>query len=234
MRSNDVKDGDRFGRWTVIKAKPAPGIQQAICVCDCGTERVIYRSQLAQGKVSSCGCARREAKAHKARLKEEKRAKAILAKLEVAERRALIDIESKKMQEIRRACSQAKKEAKAAKSKAYKDNHEFHGLSKTRTYKIWKGMRGRCSENSTDLKKRKIYSDLGVKVCERWSSFLNFLSDMGEAPEGLSIDRYPDPSGNYEPGNCRWATTMQQAHNKRKTHYAKIGKDICEAPGVAA
>jgi len=60
----------------------------------------------------------------------------------------------------------------------------------------------------------------GVRVCDDWHIFENFLKDMGEAPEGLSIDRI-DPFGNYERSNCRWATVEQQARNKRIHHSTK-------------
>lgn len=52
-------------------------------------------------------------------------------------------------------------------------------------------------------------------VCDRWQVFANFLADMGERPDGTTLDRYPDPAGNYEPGNCRWATPYAQRHNRR-------------------
>lgn len=54
-----------------------------------------------------------------------------------------------------------------------------------------------------------------VRVCERWEKFENFLTDMGKRPEGMTLDRYPDPGGDYEPNNCRWATPKEQALNRR-------------------
>lgn len=94
-----------------------------------------------------------------------------------------------------------------------------HGMSQTRTYHSWLGMRQRCLNPNNSAFEH--YGGRGIKVCERWQeSFENFLADMGECPPGLSIDRI-DNNGHYEPGNCRWATNHEQRVNQRKARWRK-------------
>lgn len=91
--------------------------------------------------------------------------------------------------------------------------------SQSPTYKSWRGMIGRCRDASNYSYCR--YGARGIKVCERWMRFKNFLADMGERPEGKSIDRLNN-DGNYEPGNCKWSTRSEQMANSRpalKTEY---------------
>lgn len=90
-----------------------------------------------------------------------------------------------------------------------------HGLIHTRTYASWSSMKSRCSNPNDDHWDR--YGKIGISVCERWmNSFEDFLEDMGPRPDGCSLDRYPDKSGNYEPSNCRWATPFQQSNNLKR------------------
>ena len=96
----------------------------------------------------------------------------------------------------------------------------FHGeringkISKE--YRAWTQMRRRC-------KKHPHYVSRGISVCEQWKQFSAFLVDVGRAPSPKhTLDRYPNPAGNYEPGNVRWATMLEQSHNRAPG--AKVGR----------
>lgn len=89
-----------------------------------------------------------------------------------------------------------------------------HGLTGTRTYAIWQAMLNRC--RNPNVVEYKHYGGRGIKVCERWLAFENFLADMGDVSGrivGRTIERINN-DGDYEPGNVRWATYRDQSRNK--------------------
>lgn len=104
-------------------------------------------------------------------------------------------------------------------SKCPRERHG-HGRSTDPTYSKYQAMRQRC-ENPKN-KSYPNYGGRGIVVCERWRRFDNFLADMNQCPSSKhSIDR-KDSNGNYEPGNCRWATSDEQANNKRTNRKVEI------------
>jgi hypothetical protein len=109
-----------------------------------------------------------------------------------------------------------------------KFDYDFHGLSYTPEYYCWIHMKARClNPNNTAYHN---YGERGISICERWSSsFLNFLSDMGNMPSRKhTIDRI-DNNGDYTPDNCRWVTRKYQQRNRRNTVYVTFNGETKSA-----
>jgi len=152
--------GHRFGR--LIALEPVDRERWRFR-CDCGTERIAYKSNVRRGLTHSCGCLRREVT-------------------------------------ITRRTSHG---------------HTRNGI-KSKSYKTWESMLERCYNPNN--KQFKDWGGRGITVCNRWRhSFENFYADMGEKPVGKLLDRINN-DGNYEPGNCRWATWKQSGGNRRPAH----------------
>lgn len=123
---------------------------------------------------------------------------------------------------LSRSCGCLKREVASETSKK-------HGLSNTKEYKIWAGIKDRC--HNPDTPSYKNYGARNIRVCQRWlDSFEDFMEDMGERPSPLhTVDRINNNEG-YFPSNCRWATRKQQQRNSRQNRLLTyMGKTLCVA-----
>lgn len=109
-----------------------------------------------------------------------------------------------------------------------RDRLRKHGMKNTPEYVVWQAMKDRCYNPRRSA--YKDYGGRGIRICERWrNDFREFYKDMGPRPKGTSLDRINN-DGDYEPGNCRWATKDMQARNMRKTRrFTHQGEDLCVA-----
>lgn len=97
-----------------------------------------------------------------------------------------------------------------------RDAFTIHGMCNSGEYKVWQNMKKRCLNKNSD--KYKYYGGRGITVCDEWLEFKNFYRDMGDRPEGTSIDRIDNNRG-YSKENCRWATQSEQTRNQSKSKY---------------
>jgi len=230
--ANHRKDytGRRFGRLVAIERLEGPKTRYR-CTCDCGNEHIAIAGNLQSGGVESCGCLRREQKqAHMrtiagrnaAELTGQRFGKLIVLRRMPSERRTLWEclcdcgaMSIKKGKYLvngdTRSCGCEQRAYRASGHNKYSDMPEKF----PREYSVWRSMKSRCYVKSSSG--YRFYGARGVTVCDRWrTDFRAFITDMGPCPENLTIDRI-DPSGNYAPENCRWATWEVQYHNKRPT-----------------
>jgi hypothetical protein len=189
----DVR-GQKFGAWTVCMADPVRnenGQTAWLCRCDCGTERVVVSQPLRSGLTKSCGCLMGDF-VSKSKTKHGHSANVTRRAPKAVSEQAAIN----------------KKLLKEEKRRSFEARTAYR---QSATYKRWMSMRKRVRDKTPDVFKH--YGAKGITVCERWNNFENFLADMGECPEGLTLDRI-DPNKSYGPDNCRWATWSMQVRQR--------------------
>lgn len=231
-----VSVGQKFGLWTAVERtetrRSGKKGYDAVwrCRCDCGSTRDVLVNSLRRGKSVSCGCVQREdltgsrfgrwlvvarftPKPHEAGDRKTERSFRWLCRCDCGVERV---VRARLLREGTSAscgCGKLKR----------------RGLTATRAYYVWYDMLARCYKETNRSFRR--YGGRGITVCERWHEFENFLADMGQPPPNLSIDR-ENNDGNYEPGNCRWATRSQQQQNRHDNRPNRKGSRVSSSSEI--
>ena len=219
--------GQKFGRLTVIRLGGRQnGRIHWLCRCDCGNEVNVAANHLKNNHTKSCGCHKRDA-VSKRKLHELKGKK--FGRLTVVRRSK--SIKGHTMWECVCECGKIAivdgghlRDGHTQSCGCFHDEGRkpVHGMANTRLFRIWLGIRNRC--NRPTINRYCDYGGRGITVCDEWNNdFVKFYewSMANGYRNDLWIERI-DNNGNYEPDNCRWATPMEQASNKRNNRYVAI------------
>lgn len=214
--------GDTFNRLTIIgNGKKVPKVKKFICKCTCGNIVEVESGNLRKGNIKSCGCLKKENICNnRIELLGKKFGKLLVIDYyksinKDVHYKCLCDCGNEPIVNKQKLKNGRTKSCGCYKSEwAIKNKTTHNGIKEHKNeYSVWKSMRSRCAN-----KKNKNYGGKGIKVCNRWDNFENFLNDMGKKPtDNHEIDRI-DSDKNYSPDNCRWVTSTINNSNKKKRY----------------
>ncbi len=228
MKRSDLL-GQRFERLLVVGSlgnDARQTVRRWLCQCDCGRTTAVTTGCLTSGNTRSCGCLAYdvlvERNQKQARAQAQSRSEALIglrfSKLTVtafagSDGRSCFwlcrcDCGAQTTQNTHHLTS-----GNTRSCGCLRNGGHHHRRTRSKEWYAWRSMRRRCQ--NPKCPQYRNYGGRGIEVCERWEEFELFFADMGLAPTGQSLDRWPNNNGNYEPGNCRWATAVQQRRNTR-------------------
>lgn len=205
--------GERFNRWTIIRQVKGPKRGKHFeCHCDCGYVKIINAYALKKGKTKQCQLCQKKSLIMTGEFFGKWQViKEITERTSWGARQYLCQCNCGAMKILAVGDLRLSKSTQCVSCHITEKNIS-HGLSHTRTYRIWAGIIDRCL--NANNKSYNYYGGRGIKICESWKNFQNFIKDMDEVPPGMEIDRI-DPDGNYEIDNCRWVTRQENVANRR-------------------
>ena len=225
MATKPIPTGARFGRLTFVeRCASLKGESRGLFRCDCGQSKEINLASVRSGRSKSCGCGHLDGFRSRRRNLEGQRFGRLVAisafdpgQFARTMWRCRCDCGNPTIVQTQNLLSGHTTSCGCAKVEHTPAN-KTHGRSMERgkylTYRSWQSMIARCENPRTT--RFECWGGRGIKVCDRWRhSFRSFVEDMGERPRGLALDR-DNNDGDYEPGNCRWATPKEQAANRRR------------------
>ena len=219
--------GQTFGRLTVISQGPnaSGGRTQWNCLCECGNEKLAVTGALRRGGTKSCGCLGAELRIGDLTGQTFGRWVVISRGSDDPSGRAywncLCECGTEKLVRVGHLRGGLTQSCGCRRAEVAAQTHTTHGMRWSPEYSVWSGMKRRCF--NPNEQNYAYYGGRGITICPEWAeSFETFYRDMGPRPsDDLSIDRI-DVDGNYEPGNCRWATATEQSSNQRRSKKKEV------------